>query len=58
MASLARADVRPGLPGVLLRAKKDGKIHAVQPEVEALRSRARFFLSPRVEQKIMKMAGE
>ena len=47
-----------GLPGVLLRAKKDGKIHAVRPEVEALRSRARFFLSPRVEQKIMKMAGE
>ena len=47
-----------GLLGVLLRAKKDGTIHAVQPEVEALRSRARFFVSPHVERQILEMAGE
>lgn len=46
-----RAGLRvTGLLGVLLRAKKDGQIQAVKPEVEALRARARFFLSTLVPQ--------
>jgi hypothetical protein len=39
-----------GLLGVLLRAKKEGQIQAVKPEVEALRTRARFFVAPRLEE--------
>jgi predicted nucleic acid-binding protein len=54
-----RAGLRvTGLLGVLLRAKKDGQIQAVKPEVEALRTRARFFVSPQVERKILDLAGE
>ena len=33
-----------GVLGVLLRAKNDGQIERVRPEVEALRTRARFFV--------------
>ena len=41
-----------------LRAKKDGQIEAVKPELEALRTRARFFVSLEVERKILDLAGE
>jgi hypothetical protein len=47
-----------GVLGVLLRAKKVGKIQSVKPEVEALRIRARFFLSARLEEKVLEIAGE
>jgi uncharacterized protein len=54
-----RAGLRvTGLLGVLLRAKKDGQIQAVRPEVEALRARARFFVSPGMERKVLDLAGE
>ena len=36
-----------GVLGVLLRAKNEGQIERVRPEVEALRTRARFFVSAR-----------
>lgn len=47
-----------GVLGVLLRAKQDGLIAAVKPEVEALRTRARFFVSQRLEEQIIQIAGE
>ena len=47
-----------GVLGVLLRAKEEGQIPLVKPEMNALRVRARFFLSPRLEQNILEIAGE
>ena len=47
-----------GVLGVLLRAKMNGIIHAVKPEIDALRSRARFFVSSELERKILDAAGE
>jgi uncharacterized protein len=47
-----------GVLGVLLRAKIDGQIQLIKPEVEALRTRARFFLSARLQEKALEIAGE
>ncbi len=47
-----------GVLGVLLRAKKKGQIKAVKPEIDALRSRARFFIAPGLEAAILKEARE
>ena len=47
-----------GVLGVLLRAKIDGQIPLVKPEIEALRTRSRFFLSPRLQEKVLAIAGE
>jgi predicted nucleic acid-binding protein len=47
-----------GVLGVLLRAKRRGQIEAVKPEIEALRSRARFFVAPALEAAILAEAGE
>ncbi|MEO8367935.1 MAG: DUF3368 domain-containing protein [Candidatus Solibacter sp.] len=47
-----------GVLGVLLKAKKDGQIQAVKPELEALRTGARFFGSAQLERKILDLAGE
>jgi predicted nucleic acid-binding protein len=54
-----RAGLRvTGVLGVLLRAKKDGQIPLIKPEIEALRTLARFFLSARREEKALAIAGE
>jgi hypothetical protein len=47
-----------GVLGVLLRAKIDGQIPLVKPEIEALRTRSRFFLSPQLQEKVLAIAGE
>jgi predicted nucleic acid-binding protein len=47
-----------GVLGVLLRAKSDGQIDAVKPELEALRHAARFFVSPNLERQFLQIAGE
>ena len=47
-----------GVLGVLLRAKKEGQIELIKPEVEALRTRARFFLSARLQERALEIAGE
>jgi predicted nucleic acid-binding protein len=47
-----------GVLGVLLRAKRAGEIAAVKPEMENLRTKARFFVSPQLERKILTSAGE
>jgi predicted nucleic acid-binding protein len=47
-----------GVLGILLRAKQNGQISAVKPELRALRDRARFFIAPALEAKILAAAGE
>jgi predicted nucleic acid-binding protein len=47
-----------GVLGVLLRAKKMRQIKAIKPEINALRSKARFFITPALETAILTRAGE
>ena len=47
-----------GTLGVLLRAKQTGAIKAVKPEIQALRDRARFFVSAGLEARVLSDAGE
>jgi predicted nucleic acid-binding protein len=47
-----------GVLGVLLRAKNDGQIQLIKPEIEALRTQARFFLSARLQEKALEIARE
>jgi len=47
-----------GVLGVLLRAKRAGEINAVKPEMDLLRTKAHFFVSPALEKKILTTAGE
>ncbi len=47
-----------GVLGILLRAKRKGEIAAVKPEIDLLRSKARFFVSPSLEAKVLAAAGE
>lgn len=47
-----------GTLGILLRAKRSGHIPLVRPEIQALRNRARFFLSGSLEVEVLTAAGE
>jgi predicted nucleic acid-binding protein len=47
-----------GVLGILLRAKRMGAIPAVRPEIQALRDKARFFIAPLLEAKVLASAGE
>jgi len=47
-----------GVLGVLLRAKRAGHIAAVEPEIRALRDKARFFVAPHLEAAVLSSAGE
>jgi len=47
-----------GVLGVLLRAKRSGEIPEVKPELDLLRTKAHFFVSPALEKKILAAAGE
>ena len=47
-----------GVLGVLLRSKKVGHLNAIKPELEALRTKARFFVFPDLEAAILADAGE
>jgi predicted nucleic acid-binding protein len=54
-----RAGLRvTGVLGVLLRAKNEGQIQLIKPEVESSRTQARFFLSARLQEKAFEIAGE
>ena len=44
--------------GILLRAKMAGRLQAVRPEIQALRTRAHFFVAPELEAAILAQAGE
>ena len=47
-----------GVLGILLRAKMTGRLQAVMPEIQALRTRAHFFVAPELEAAILAQAGE
>jgi len=47
-----------GVLGVLLRAKRDGAIGSLRHEVDALRTKAGFFIASHLEQQILREAGE
>lgn len=47
-----------GLLGVLLRAKARGLIHHVKPELDALRSKALFWISEPLYREVIRLAGE
>lgn len=56
---LKRAGLRAiGVLGVLLRAKKSGQTESIGRELDALRTRARFFLSATLTASVLKAAGE
>lgn len=47
-----------GVLGVLLRARRTGALLSLRAELAALRSQAGFFIASRLEQEILKSAGE
>jgi len=47
-----------GVLGVLLQARQSGHIEKVKPDIEALRSRANFFVPARLEESVLRAAGE
>jgi len=47
-----------GTLGVLMLAKQSGHISAARPEIQALRAKARFFLSSTLEAEVLAAAGE
>jgi predicted nucleic acid-binding protein len=47
-----------GVLGVLLRAKKAGRISSLKTEIHRLRTEARFFIAPGLEQTLIVAAGE
>jgi len=47
-----------GVLGLLLRAKSQGDIPLLKPELDALRTQARFFLTRRLETQVLERAGE
>jgi hypothetical protein len=47
-----------GVLGVLLRAKERGDITLFKPEVTALRTCGHFFISSRLEEEVLRRAGE
>jgi predicted nucleic acid-binding protein len=58
-SAASRAGLRvTGILGVLLRAKQRGEISLLKPELTALRTQARFFISTRLENEVLQMAGE
>ncbi len=47
-----------GALGVLLRATLAGHIYSVKPEIQALRHKAGFYISPSLEAAVLASAGE
>jgi hypothetical protein len=47
-----------GVLGVLIRAKLAGHISAIKPEIRVLRDRARFFIAPALEARVLSSVGE
>ena len=47
-----------GVVGLLIEAKTKGEIDRIEPELLALRQRAGFYLSDRVFQRALQLAGE
>jgi len=47
-----------GILGLLLRAKLNGEIPALKPEIQLLRTKANFFIAKQLESEILSFAGE
>jgi len=47
-----------GVLGILLRAERSKRIAAIKPEIDALRTKAHFFISPTLEAAVLKNASE
>ena len=47
-----------GVLGILLRAKRDGHITKIKPEIDLLRAKSRFFVAASLEAKVLSAAGE
>jgi uncharacterized protein len=47
-----------GVLGVLLRAKQNGSIAALKPDLQGLRFKAPFFIASSLEEKVLAAAGE
>ena len=47
-----------GVLGVLLRAKTMGRLRSVKAEIEALRTKAHFFIAADLERAVLSRAGE
>ena len=47
-----------GVLGVLVRAKHDGQVKLIKPEIEALRAKANFFVDSTLEAAILATVGE
>ncbi len=47
-----------GTLGILLRAKRNGHLELIKPEILALRKNTRFFLSAALEAEVLAAAGE
>ena len=47
-----------GVLGVLIRAKLAGHISVIKPGIRALRDKARFFIAPSLEARVLSSVGE
>jgi hypothetical protein len=47
-----------GVLGILLRAKRDGHIPELKPQIQSLRKKGKFFIAPFLEAKVLAAAGE
>jgi predicted nucleic acid-binding protein len=47
-----------GVLGVLLRAKREGRVDRLRLEIDALRTQAHFFIAPQLEAAILAQANE
>ena len=47
-----------GVLGILIRAKAKAEIDSVRAEIEALRSRAGFFVAPSLEAEVLRNVGD
>jgi len=47
-----------GVLGVLVRAKEQGHVDAVRPLIERLQTEVAFFVSPRLRDEVLRLAGE
>jgi predicted nucleic acid-binding protein len=47
-----------GVLGVLLKARSQGEIPRIAPQINALRKAARFFIASSLEAKVLASAGE
>jgi predicted nucleic acid-binding protein len=57
-AATANGLVFTGTLGILAAAKSRGQLAALAPVLQALKSQARFWINPRLEQVLLEQAGE